>query len=146
MDGGGLHLFASFDCETRAKYFCTDAKILCQSLKSGHDASPTALHCKNILVQSTWVECSCVQFLLKLPRAAPIPRSFIPRTSPKTFMLPPWTAAGSIYLRVLLCETRAQYFCTDAKILCQSLKAGLNIWTAQDRPRVKPRKRNVLIP
>ena len=43
----------------------------------------SALHCKNILVRSTWVECSCVRFLPKLPRAAPIPRRFIPRTSIK---------------------------------------------------------------
>ena len=62
--------------------------------------------------------------LSKPQRVAPISRSHIPRTSPKTFTLPPWTAAGSSFLRVLPCEISAKYFCTDAKILCQSLKAG----------------------
>ena len=35
-------------------------------------------------MRSTWVECSCVQFLSKPQRVAPIPRSHIPRTSSKT--------------------------------------------------------------
>ena len=96
--------------------------------KSGHGSSPAALSCKNIFVRSTWVECSCDQFLSKPQRAAQF-SEVSSQEPPQTFTLPPWTAAGSSFLRVLPCETRAQYFCTDAKILCQSLKSGQIIWT-----------------
>ena len=103
-------------CKTSAKYFGTEAKILSQSLKAGHGSSPAALSCKNILVRSTWVECSCVQFSFKFhvqPQfQSPtfclhvkdlfheklfnwVSRKAPPENQSKTFTLPPWTAAGS---------------------------------------------------
>ena len=64
-------------CKTSVSDFGTEAKITNQSLNAGQDASPTALHCKNILVRSTWVECSCVQFLAKLTKAGQIIWTFL---------------------------------------------------------------------
>jgi hypothetical protein len=46
--------------------------------------------------------------------------------------LPPWTAAGSSFLLVLLCKTSVSDFGTEAKITNQSLKAGQIIWTQQE--------------
>ena len=56
--------------------------------------------------------------LVQIPRKAPL------RTSPKLSRCRHGRRRAPVSLRVLLCETRAQYFGTDAKILSQSLKAG----------------------
>ena len=59
-------------CKTSVSDFGTEAKITNQSFKAGHGSSPAALSCKNILVRSTQVECSCVWFLSKNTKAGQI--------------------------------------------------------------------------